>query len=88
MQGRGTQVTLHLKEDAGQFLEEAELEKLVNRYSSFISFPIYIWSEQTVTREEPIEEEASEAKEGDDLEVADDEESKKPKTKTVTEKKW
>jgi len=87
--GRGTQVILHLKEDATQFLDENELEKLVNRYSSFISFPIYIWNEKSVTREEPVEEEPKEEKEGeDDLEIKDDEDSTKPKTKTVTEKVW
>jgi len=85
--GRGTQVTLHLKEDAESFLDEAELEKLISRYSSFISFPIYIWSEKTVTHEEPIEDPVTPT-EGEELEVTDDEESKKPKTKTVEEKVW
>jgi len=85
--GRGTQVTLHLKEDAESFLDEAELEKLITRYSSFISFPIYVWSEKTVTHEEPIEEPVD-TKEGEDLEVQEDEETKKPKTKTVEEKVW
>jgi TNF receptor-associated protein 1 len=37
---RGTQITLHLKEDAAQFAKEDELKRIVQRYSSFIQFPI------------------------------------------------
>ena len=37
---RGTQITLHLKEDAVQFAKEDELKRIVQRYSSFIQFPI------------------------------------------------
>jgi heat shock protein beta len=36
----GTEITLHLKEDAEEFLEESTLTNLVTRYSQFITFPI------------------------------------------------
>jgi heat shock protein beta len=52
--GRGTQITLHLKEDAYKFLKENNLKELVHKYSQFITFPIMIWSaeEQEVAVEE------------------------------------
>lgn len=37
---RGTQVILHLKEDAKDFAKEETLKEIVKRYSSFIQFPI------------------------------------------------
>lgn len=39
---RGTTVTLHLKEDEGEFLEEHRLRSLVKSYSDHIGFPIYL----------------------------------------------
>jgi heat shock protein beta len=81
--GRGTEIILHLKEDAEEFLNEAKLEGLVSRYSSFIDFPIYLWVTNTIEVEVPIEYEDEEevvedidAEEGaeDDLDVSEDEE--------------
>lgn len=37
---RGTVVTLHLKDDALDYLEEAEISRIVRAYSDHISFPI------------------------------------------------
>lgn len=37
---RGTEVRLHLKSDAGDYLEESALERIVRTYSDHISFPI------------------------------------------------
>jgi len=87
---RGTSVILHLKEDADEFLDEANIEKLVVRYSSFIAFPISLWSVKQVSKEVPIEEEQTEKpeKEAADLEVSEedeDEEEKPVRTRTVTE---
>jgi len=85
--GRGTAIILHLKEDAEEFLDESTLTKIVTRYSQFINFPIKLLTKTTVTEEEPIEEDNKEASgEGsgeDDLEVLEDDDEKKPKTKTV-----
>lgn len=41
---RGTQISLHLKEEAYDFLEEDTLRNLVKKYSQFINFPISLWS--------------------------------------------
>jgi molecular chaperone HtpG len=39
-EGRGTAITLSLKEDAGEYLEEATLRRIVKTYSDHIPFPI------------------------------------------------
>jgi len=39
---RGTMIRLHLKEDASEYCQYDELKRLVQRYSSFISYPIYL----------------------------------------------
>ncbi|XP_028788281.1 endoplasmin homolog [Neltuma alba] len=94
--GRGTEIRLHLREEAGEYLEESKLKELVKKYSEFINFPIYIWASKEVDVEVPADEEeeeeepsseSSSSKEdgGDeDAEKSEDEEQK-PKTKTVKE---
>jgi HSP90 family molecular chaperone len=39
---RGTIVRLHLKEDSTEYSTYDELEKLIQKYSSFINYPIYL----------------------------------------------
>ena len=41
-QARGTIVTLHLKNDASEFLQEHRLREIIRHHSDFISFPIYL----------------------------------------------
>merc|ERR1711934_319089 len=82
--GRGTEITLHLKDDCKEFTEGDKIKDLVKKYSEFISFPIYLKETKTVEKEVPIEEEkkdekkdekGEEKKEGeekkDDLDVKD-----------------
>ncbi|KAL8097628.1 hypothetical protein AgCh_030673 [Apium graveolens] len=40
--GRGTKIRLHLREEAGDYLEQSKLKELVKKYSEFINFPIYL----------------------------------------------
>lgn len=47
---RGTQVTLHLKEEAYDFLEADTLKNLVEKYSQFINFNIYLWQSKVIWR--------------------------------------
>lgn len=42
--GRGTTVSLKLKEEAGDYLQDGTLKELVRKYSQFINFNIYLWS--------------------------------------------
>jgi len=87
---RGTQVSLYLKEESRDFLEQDTVRELVKKYSQFINFNIYLWGSSTTTVEEPIEEDEEEATEEpkDEAEKEDDEEGaveeekeeEKPKT--------
>jgi heat shock protein beta len=95
--GRGSAITLHLKDDCKEFTEGDKIKDLVKKYSEFISFPIYLKETKTVEKEVPVEEEPEEKKEEeekkegedeekkDDLEVKDGDETDKPKTKKVNE---
>jgi len=42
---RGTSVTIKLKGDAAEFLQEARLREIIRKHSDFIPFPIYIGDE-------------------------------------------
>ncbi|XP_023668427.1 endoplasmin [Paramormyrops kingsleyae] len=90
--GRGTTITLVMKEEASDYLELETIKNLVKKYSQFINFPIYVWSSKTETVEEPIEDdEAAEKKETpeDEAEVEEEEEKEeKPKTKKVEKTVW
>ncbi|KAK0130815.1 Endoplasmin [Merluccius polli] len=92
--GRGSTITLVLKEEASDYLELETIKNLVKKYSQFINFPIYVWASKTETVEEPIEEDAEEAEKDateDEVEVEEEEEDKdkdKPKTKKVEKTVW
>ncbi|KAG5830838.1 hypothetical protein ANANG_G00314810 [Anguilla anguilla] len=90
--GRGTTITLVMKEEATDFLELETIKNLVKKYSQFINFPIYVWSSKTETVEEPIDEEEAEAEKDeaaeDEAEVEEEEEKDKPKTKKVEKTVW
>ena len=84
--GRGTAIILKLKEDALSFLEADLIETTIKRYSQFIQYPIYLYSEKTETEEVPVDDDDTDAepRDDDDLSVQDeDAESDEPKTKTI-----
>merc|ERR1711975_129352 len=81
--GRGSEITLHLKDDCKEFTEGDKIKDLVKKYSEFISFPIYLKETKTVEKEKDEEKKDEEKK--DDLEVKDGDEASKPKTKKVSE---
>jgi heat shock protein beta len=96
--GRGTQIVMHLKEDSLEYLEQDRLKSIIQKYSEFMNFPIYLWSKKTYTEEVPVEEEKKEEekkdeekkeeKESDVEDVTEEKkEAEKPKTKTVTKTK-
>ena len=45
-QAFGTSITLHLKDDAVEFIEESEIRRIVHTYSDHISFPIFLKGEE------------------------------------------
>ncbi len=83
--GRGTRISLSIREDAQEFLEVARIKNLVQKYSEFINFPIYLWTTKEVEEEEPVEAEAKDAADDDGTvkEVDEEEEKKEKKTKKV-----
>lgn len=90
---RGTHITLKLKPEAKDFLQEDTLKNLIHKYSQFINFPIYLWQSTTEMVEEPVEEEevkTEEKKEDDEEEVKveEEKEEKKKKSKKVEKTTW
>jgi len=90
--GRGTRVTLHLKEDAHDYLSEDKLKDTAKKYSQFIQFPIYVKIKKEVDAdaEEEEDDDDEEDEDKDDVETSEDEEKeeeeeKKPSKKTVYE---
>merc|ERR1711920_792012 len=72
---RGTEITLHLREDATDYIDEKKLKDLVKKHSEFIGFPISLY----VTKEEEKEVECSSSEDEDedkDEDKDDDEEDK------------
>jgi heat shock protein 90kDa beta len=59
--GRGTQINIHLKKEAKEYMQESKLKDLVARYSEFINFPISLQVENTVEKEVPLDEAELEA---------------------------
>jgi len=90
--GRGTTVSLHIKEEAQDYLEEHKLKEIITKYSQFINFNIYLWTSKSVTEEVANETETKkdENKSTEDDAVVEEakEEAAKPKTEKVTKTVW
>ena len=55
--GRGVEINIYLKEEAQEYLEEDKLKELVEKYSEFINFPIYLWNSEEVEEDVPLSDE-------------------------------
>jgi len=82
---RGTKITLHLKSDNLEFLEERRIKDLVKKHSEFISFPIELLVEKTTEKEVSDDEEETEKKEGEEVDIKEEKEKKDKKKKKIKE---
>jgi len=82
---RGTKITLYLKDDQVEFVEERRLKDLVKKHSQFIGYPINLWVEKETEKEvsDDEEEKKEDKPEGDKpkIEEVDEEAEKKSKEK-------
>jgi len=90
---RGTEITLHLKEDSKFYAREEKITTLTQHYSEFVIHPIFIKQieEEEVEDEDAEEDVIDEEKEKgeDDLDVSEgDDEGKPKKMKTITTETW
>merc|ERR1711916_330868 len=83
--GRGSRITLHLKEDALDYLSESKLKDSVTKFSQFIQYPIYVKTKKEVEDEDDEEDddEEEDKEEDEDVESKDDEEKKEKEKKPV-----
>jgi len=87
--GRGSRVTLHLKEDALDYLSESKLKDSTTKFSQFIQYPIYVKTKKEVEVEddEDDDEEDEDKEDEDDAEAKDDEKKDEKKEKSPPKKK-
>merc|ERR1711972_1142057 len=69
---RGTEIILHMREDATDFVDEKKIKDLIKKHSEFIGFPISLY----VTKEEEKEVEVSDDEEEEDEDKDKDEAEK------------
>lgn len=84
--GRGTEITMFLKEDSLEFLKQDRLEEIIKRHSEFITFPIYLHKKTEQVVEKKVEEQPTETEDG--LEVEESEESKTEQPQTEKVESW
>ncbi|KAF8076368.1 heat shock protein Hsp90 [Lyophyllum atratum] len=100
--GRGTEITLFLKEDATEYLETDKITELITKHSSFSSsFPVYLFTQKTeevpdedvaeepdTTTDADAEETPAVSDNVDEDEAIVEEVTAPPKTKSIVVDEW
>jgi heat shock protein 90kDa beta len=76
----GTRITLSLKEDAKEYVDQEKLKELIQKFSQFINFPIYLRTQEEIQvpipddgEKEKSDPEAGDSKSKDEVVTDDDE---------------
>ncbi|KAL3316195.1 hypothetical protein Ciccas_005168 [Cichlidogyrus casuarinus] len=89
---RGTEIILHLKDEAEEYLSDTTLKDIARKYSQFISFPIYLWEHEKkmvdIDEEEPKAESSSDAEKKEEDSVEEEKEDKEKEKKKVEKTIW
>ncbi|XP_014227488.1 endoplasmin [Trichogramma pretiosum] len=91
---RGTTISLYLKNEAQDFLEEDTIKNLIRKYSQFINFPIYMWSSKNIEVDsDEVDEKTPETKDAEKEQSDDDDatienDQDKAEKKKVTKTVW
>jgi len=82
---RGSKVTLYLKDDQLEFLEEKKLTDIIKKHSQFIGFPIELYKEKTTEKEVTESDDEEEDKKVEEVTEEEEEKKKDKKKKKVKE---
>lgn len=85
---RGTEIIIELKQDAEQYTEFDTVKKIVQKYSEFIDFPIYIQKCTTEKVKKPKDEKKEEEEKSEDEKSEDKKEEQEEEEEEVTKCDW